>query len=119
MIPDSCALPSDDPASRSQGLILDGWQRLLVEGRQVELTDPEALEALGRGAELVVDRLNPSRDRRARIAEAFTHAFQLGHGVAHFVERRPEDPSTARVSFAERATCPDQAPAARTICSCS
>lgn len=98
---------ADDPASRRDGLVLDGWQRLLVNGRQVELSDDDALPALEAGAELVVDRLSPGRDGTARIAEAFTNAFALGHGVATFVERRPGEGVEPRVSFAERATCPE------------
>ncbi len=100
-------LPADDPTSRRDGLVLDGWQRLWIDGEQVELADECALGALGQGAELVVDRLHPARDGRARLAEAFTNAFHLGHGVAHFVERSPGEGREARVSFAERATCPE------------
>jgi len=100
-------LPADEPVARRDGLVLDGWQRLLVDGDQVELSTDAAIDALRRGAELVVDRLNPARDSRARIAEAFTSAFSLGHGLGHFVERRPSEGVEARVSFAERATCPE------------
>jgi excinuclease ABC subunit A len=95
--------PASEPEPRRDGLITDGWQRLLHDGEQLDLSDERAVTALAEGTELVIDRLAPGRDARARTAEAVDTAFALGGGVARFRERRGD----GSWSYATRATCPE------------
>lgn len=95
--------PATEPEPRRDGLVTDGWRRLLHDGEQLDLDTPEAVAALAAGTELVIDRLAPGRDARARTAEAVETAFALGGGIVRFRERRGE----RSWSYAARATCPD------------
>jgi len=95
--------PSSAAQPRRDGLVTDGWRRLLHRGEQIDLTSDEALQALEEGTELVVDRLAPGRASRSRTAEAVANAYALGGGVVRFRERRGD----RAWSYAARATCPD------------
>ncbi len=103
--------PAELAEERRRGLVSDGWVRLLDRSgdrpREVPLDEAEAAAALlAAGAELVVDRLNPSRGPRTRLAEAVRSAYALGGGVVTFVPRRDGPTRT----LTELATCPDHGP---------
>ena len=98
---------------RRKGLVGDGWVRLLVRSdggpaREINLSDEpeEANAALQAGADLVVDRLNPKRAPKSRLAEAIRVAYSLGGGAVAFVERG----ATTSIRLTELAACPDHGP---------
>jgi excinuclease ABC subunit A len=81
---------SEGAEERCRGLLREGWTRLLStesQVRQVSLEDPEAVGLLRAGAKLVIDRVNPARVARSRVAEALATAYQLGGGRAVFLGR--------------------------------
>ena len=94
-----------DLASRRDGLVRDGWVRLLdlseATPTQVDLETDEALRLLAAGAYLVVDRFDPSKVNRARISEAFATAYRIGASLAWFRGRKASD----AIHFTEHATC--------------
>ncbi|MCB9677239.1 MAG: excinuclease ABC subunit UvrA [Alphaproteobacteria bacterium] len=79
--------PTDDPGLRQKSLVASGWTRLLRGGEQLDLDGSQALAALEAGCFLVVDRLDPAKATRTRVAEAFEKAYELGQGEATFVLR--------------------------------
>ncbi|MCB9665699.1 MAG: excinuclease ABC subunit UvrA [Alphaproteobacteria bacterium] len=95
--------PDDDPEERRDLLVRDGWQRLLVDGqREVRLEEHEAITELGLGARLVLDRVS-SRSARARVAEAVSSGYHLGHGRVDFHPRDGGEP----LRFTEGLVCPE------------
>ncbi|HMV67459.1 MAG TPA: excinuclease ABC subunit UvrA, partial [Myxococcota bacterium] len=93
-----------DPAGRRAALVAEGWSRLLVRaGFEIELEDEdEAVAALALGVMLVIDRLDPARVERTRVAEAVQAAYRYGEGRAVFVPR-VGDPITATQAL----VCPE------------
>lgn len=84
-----CALlePTSDAAAYRKGLIGEGWNRLLHDGRQIDLADEASEPLLAEGAWLVVDRFDPAKTARTRLAEAYERAYELGRGEATFFAR--------------------------------
>jgi excinuclease ABC subunit A len=96
--------PAEWADDRRQGLIRDGWTRLLdSEAAEVELTDTRAIAMLEHGTWLVLDRLAPARASRARLAEAVRSGYALGGGSVTFVSRG----SATRLTVTELPNCPD------------
>ena len=95
--------PADDPPSRRQKLLADGWSRLWTPSGEVELSDDASLALLASGAELVVDRLAPARAALARGVEAIEAAYRMGSGRVTYVHRRTGEP----VVLSARAECPE------------
>ena len=97
---------------RRDALQAEGWARLCVidDGqapREVALDEPGSVEALASGAWLVLDRLNPARSSRARIAEAVEHGYKKGAGMVAFVERGKGGSTHVH---RERPSCPVHGP---------
>ncbi len=86
-----------------QGWLLKGFTRAWIDGTERRLDEPIELARNSRHTiELVVDRLKPDLERRARLAEAIESAAVLGDG---FLVVRGDDGSAETFSTAN--TCPD------------
>ncbi len=98
--------PDDDPEQRQRLLVREGWRRIVVtsdEGvREIDLEDEAVQPELARGAELVLDRVAPSRTEASRISEAVVHAYRIGHGRVRFRPRGGGEP----ILFTEGIVCP-------------
>jgi excinuclease ABC subunit A len=99
-------LPAKAPQERRDALVKDGWSRLWTTSGEIQLADERSLSILADGAELVVDRFNPCKAARARVAEAVAAAYGLGHGMARFRFRKESEVT----ELADHARCPDHGP---------
>ncbi|MEL6343382.1 MAG: excinuclease ABC subunit UvrA [Myxococcota bacterium] len=84
-------------------LMRDGFTRILRDGREEELEDPEALLS---GVSLVVDRLNPVRVSRTRLAESIANAYAYGGDRARFLPRK----GGAEIRLTRAPECPEHGP---------
>src|SRR5690606_22900377 len=86
-----------------EGWRLKGYTRAWVDGTERRLDESFSLARNRRHSiELVVDRLKPAPDKRARLAEAVEAAAKLGEG---FVQVRADDEPPA--TFSTRRSCPN------------
>ncbi|MGD8494698.1 MAG: excinuclease ABC subunit UvrA [Gemmatimonadales bacterium] len=103
-------------ADVAENLRAEGFVRVLVDGKEVHLDDPERSEAevaaaLSAGSEMfvVADRLRLEDDDRERLTSALAAAFAegQGHAVVLVVERGDDSglAITRRFSFSERYQC--------------
>ncbi len=65
-----------------QDLLRKGFTRVRLDGKIVEISEEIQVEkGVSHDIDLVIDRLSTSLENEERIAEAITHAFDLGAGV--------------------------------------
>lgn len=79
-----------------------GYTRLLIQGRTVELSEAPESAFDDDGLDVVVDRLSISEDRRVRIGEAFERCFEMGSGIAGVVSM---DNGSLSATFSDRYSC--------------
>ena len=102
------------PDTRAVDLRADGYLRawlpgdsgLLSAGRELDLESVEGDAALPEGAWLVLDRLNPAKVARERLAEAISAAYGWGGDRAVFVSRS----GRKELVLTRRAECPVHGP---------
>ncbi len=94
-------LLADLPAGQRAGeLLREGWTRVMIDGGEQELSDPEALlPAVG----LVIDRLDPASAPPERLSEAVATAYGWGQDRARFLPRK----GGAEIVLTRAAVCPE------------
>lgn len=91
-----------------------GFARALVDGEQVRLDNPPALDRkLKHDISVVVDRLVLKADLRSRLNDSVETALELADGllIVDFVDREADDPQRQR-RFSEKRACPNDHPLA-------
>ncbi|MFB6262530.1 MAG: excinuclease ABC subunit UvrA, partial [Bradymonadaceae bacterium] len=101
--------PLEADGSEQRGAILEqlvqeGYRRLYLDGRAVDVTERDVEDLLeGDVLPVVVDRLVVRPDRELRLSEAMEAGFRLGHGQleVHF----PDDVGREALLFDRRFRC--------------
>ncbi|MDG1479006.1 MAG: excinuclease ABC subunit UvrA [Myxococcota bacterium] len=84
-------------------LTREGFARVLVAGKEVELTDPA--ETLTDPV-LVIDRINPARSSLVRLSESISTAYAFGRNHARFIPRRGGE----IIKLSRAPECPEHGP---------
>ena len=66
-------------------LMASGYTRLWTQEKEIEMNDPQQVLT---DPTLVIDRCNPKRATRQRLADAISQAYQLGKGKAQFIDKK-------------------------------
>jgi excinuclease ABC subunit A len=97
-------LVADLTGERQAGeLMREGFARILTDGTERELTDPEEVLA---DTTLVIDRLNPARSSLVRLSDSISTAYAFGRNHARFIPRRDGD----IVPLSRAPECPEHGP---------
>ena len=89
-----------------------GYARAIVDGEQIQLSEPPALKKQNKhDIAVVVDRLVAKPDALTRLTDSLETAFGLTDGlvVIDFVDREAGSPDRAR-TFSEKLSCPNRHP---------
>jgi len=91
-----------------------GFLRVLADGKQLDLSSPDAEDVTTAGLDLttarellvVVDRIKVDRGEAGRLADSLGTCFVEGDGEAVVVVAEPQAGGPARLLFTERFRCP-------------